>query len=256
MKFCKLSSMGCLVGGCVLNLMIFFIWIKVCFLLFLSFAEPSLWNWLPGEGFSDCVPFSVMLRVLGLWACPGRTNSRGKNTDCSCSQLFTHWSQFQQTVEKQTLFLPVFPSAPRHPEEKIICFLQSLKHLSICEMLNSKQLTGFLKNHLEHVGGSGVAYFCRLSGVHTSSSYNPSGSSKVPVNRKGNVTVPACSLLLASQKTSWDTGMWRLRTWQGWDTPLFWFESSWYSLLWIHRNSNHGSTSYSACISHLTKWGF
>lgn len=68
-------------------------------------------------------------------------------------------------------------------------------------MLNSKQWTGFLKNCLEYVGEPRVTYFCRLSGVNTSSSYNPSGSSKVPVDRKGNVTVPA----RASQKASEDS---------------------------------------------------
>lgn len=55
------------------------------------------------------------------------------------------------------------------------------------------------------MGELGVTYFCRLSGVNTSSSYNPSGSSKVPVSRKGNVTVPACALVLASQKASEDS---------------------------------------------------
>lgn len=52
------------------------------------------------------------------------------------------------------------------------------------------------------MGELGVTYFCRLSGVNTSSSYNPSGSSKVPVIREGNVTVPACALVFGSQKAS------------------------------------------------------
>lgn len=65
-------------------------------------------------------------------------------------------------------------------------------------MLKSKQWVGFLRNCVKHMGGSGIAYFCRLSGEQTSSSYSPSGSNRVPVNRKGEVTVPAHLLWHAS----------------------------------------------------------
>lgn len=138
-----------------------------------------------------------------------------------------------------------------------VCFgfvsfsLMSMKQPSTCEMLKSKRWIGFWRNCLKHVGGLGIAYFCRLSGVHTSSSYSPSGSNKVPVNRRGEVSAWAY-LPSGAAGSFWGHGA--CRQCPCWGAPSW--QSPWCPVRNTSRSRAQQFCFYSDDISRLTEGRF